>query len=135
MDLAFDPFDGGPEPDPLYAAQVLAQAFGYTYDSLDHTSTQIRLLTLFPARDKSSPLMGQLCTANLLPTSPLYEALSYVWRNPYEISLISVLSTGTSLHRWKGPEDFMKSFANTFAHTAHSQSSDSMDRCYMYQPG
>jgi hypothetical protein len=98
MDLALDPFDGGTESDPFYAAQVWAQAFGYTYDSLDHTSTQIRLLTLFPARDKSSPLMGQLCTANLLPTSPVYEALSYVWRDPYEISLISVLSTPEPLH-------------------------------------
>ncbi|KAJ9636376.1 hypothetical protein H2201_003542 [Coniosporium apollinis] len=51
----------------------------YRHDTLDHSLPQIRLLTLFPAEDKSADIHGSLNTVSLPLENREYEALSYTW--------------------------------------------------------
>ncbi|KAH0534098.1 hypothetical protein FGG08_007307 [Glutinoglossum americanum] len=51
----------------------------YCYDILDYSSPRIRLLTLFPAKDKSANIQCSLETVSLPLKEREYEALSYTW--------------------------------------------------------
>jgi len=51
----------------------------YCYDSLDHSSSQIRLLILLPSSDKTAVLRARLGAVTLAPKLATYEALSYTW--------------------------------------------------------
>ena len=51
----------------------------YHYEPLDHSLSQIRVFTLLPASEFSSPLRGRLTIQSFSPRPIAYEALSYVW--------------------------------------------------------
>ena len=62
----------------------------FGFDILDHSSLQIRLLTLFPADNKAEPIQCKLETI-LFPTKNRpYEALSYAWGSPSAIHPITL---------------------------------------------
>jgi hypothetical protein len=61
----------------------------YNYDSLNLSTSEIRLLTLEPARFDDDPILCQLRTFSL-SENPRYEALPYVWGNPEQWRTISV---------------------------------------------
>lgn len=50
----------------------------YTYDALDKESDEIRLISIQPHADPSSPVELNIIHANL-SDKPVYEALSYMW--------------------------------------------------------
>lgn len=52
----------------------------FAYDCPLRQSSEVQLLTLFPSESEVSELQAKLNVANLQPTPPKYEALSYVWK-------------------------------------------------------
>ena len=55
------------------------------YDKLDHSSSQYRLLSLLPAKNKETNVYCTLAQVSSITDSkgpPVYEALSYTWGNP-----------------------------------------------------
>lgn len=69
------------------------------YDKLSDGSNQIRLLTLSPSRERSSPIV---CFTKIHPRSPQdtffcrYEALSYAWGDAADVSLNPIVFNGQS---------------------------------------
>lgn len=68
----------------------------YKYASVDSAAGQIRLITLLPSDNITSPIHMHLKTAVLSETfAPQYEALSYVWGPPQDPKYITI--DGSSL--------------------------------------
>lgn len=54
-------------------------AAAFCYNHLDHSLSQIRLLTLLPCAEEIGTLRARLDAVSLALQAPAYEALSYTW--------------------------------------------------------
>ena len=85
-DISVASFESGDEgsferPDERPDGDALASV-GYSYERLDHTASQIRILTISSADRKEADIHCTLEIVSLGPDAehrPIYEALSYTW--------------------------------------------------------
>ncbi|KAI0128025.1 heterokaryon incompatibility protein-domain-containing protein [Xylariales sp. AK1849] len=66
-----------------------------TYRPLDALRQEIRLFELLPSPDMNCPIQGNLFHASL-SSSPIYEALSYAWGQPLQLTKAIVLGSQTT---------------------------------------
>lgn len=109
----------GDSPEPMFElspfastahCSLCAKNGGFTYDVLDE-SFAIRLLSIEPSTNQDAALRCQLMTTNL-GTHPEYEALSYVWGEPFDPASITLngvdfaitKNLSLALHRLRLPD-------------------------------